>query len=288
VVTTAALGSSLPICKAFRDARVERRSSDPLRRRVHVLRVGHEMSDKAAMTLLKDAGKIVEVPYHSYLIESSDGLVLVDTGSSVRWREVHPQQLVEYWPVMLKEEEHLDRMLKRELGFSVDDVHYVINTHLHYDHCGNNEMFQNAKFLVSEAEFAHAMAPGWWEALPYVRAVFDKPKLKYQVIRGNHEVLPGVELIPTPGHTEGHQSVVIQLEESGPLILAGDAIYFRENLETPILPGVYVDARRYAESADRLKSLVDTRRGTLLLSHWREYLTPQGWFPLKEGVHTFE
>lgn len=245
------------------------------------------MSDKAAMTLLKDAGKIVEVPYHAYLIEDSKSTILVDTGPSLRWQELHPEALVKYWPVHMREDEHLDTVLQK-LNFSSKDIDYVINTHLHYDHCGNNEMFSHASFLVNENEFAHAMAPGWWEAFPYIRVLFDNPKLKYQLVKGESELLPGIDIIPTPGHTEGHQSVVVQLEKTGPLVLAGDAIYFRENLEAPILPGVYVDARRYAESADKLKNYVDLRGATLLLSHSREYHSGKAWMPFKQGIQTFQ
>ena len=256
-------------------------------RKLHVIPCGHEMGDKGSLTLLKDSGKIVEIPYHSYLIEDSECTVLVDTGSSVRWKELHPEPLAKYWPVHLKEEEHLDKMLA-SLGFTTKDVDYVINTHLHYDHCGNNAMFPKATFLVNEAELAHALSPGWWEAFPYVRAVFDLPNLRYEAVNGEFEVLSGVKILPTPGHTEGHQSVLVQLDKTGTFVLAGDAIYLRENLEDPILPGLYVDARRYAQSMKELKHIVDLQKGTLLLSHSNEYLSSDGWKPLRNGVHTFD
>jgi glyoxylase-like metal-dependent hydrolase (beta-lactamase superfamily II) len=256
-------------------------------RKVHVLPVGYEMGDKGGLTLLKGAGETVEIPYHSYLIEDAEANVLVDTSSSVRWKQLHSKALVKFWPVHMKPEERPDRMLQ-SVGFSPDDIDYVVNTHLHYDHCGNNAMFPNATFLVQETELSHAAFPGWWEAFPYVRKVFDISGLKYRSLEGDFEVIPGVKLIQTPGHTEGHQSVVVELEKSKVVVLAGDAIYLRENLEDPILPGLYVDARRYAESMQRIRDIVERNEGTLLLSHSREYLSPKGWRKLRPGVSTFE
>jgi N-acyl homoserine lactone hydrolase len=256
-------------------------------RRVHVLPCGYEEVDKGILTFMKDYGRILKVPYHAYLIEAEDSIILVDTGSSVRWKELHPPSLLSQFPIHIEEHEHLDKLLK-SIGFATDDVNYVINTHLHYDHCGNNEMFPKASFLVNEAELAHALAPDWWEAPGYVRAVFDDRKIRYDTISGEFEVVPGVEIISTPGHTEGHQSVVVKLEKTGILVLTGDAIYIRENLEGPILPGLYVDARSYAQSVRKLKHLTDLHKGTMLLSHSREFLSPQGWKSMKQGIQTFE
>lgn len=95
-----------------------------------------------------------------------------------------------------------------------------------------------------------------------------------------------MRIIPTPGHTAGHQSVVVKLEKTGTLVLAGDAISHRENPELPILPGLYVDAELYAHSMDQLKQLAES--GTLVLTHSREYLTRNAWLPMKDGVQVFE
>lgn len=256
-------------------------------RRVHVLLCGHEESDKGYLTLMKDCGKTVSVPYHAYLIEDSEYNILVDTGASIRWRELHPETLVKTSPVFIENNERIDHVIE-SIGFSNNDISYVINTHLHYDHCGNNEMFPQARFLVNASELSHAMAPGWWEAFSYVRAVFDKSNLKYDLLTGDFEVLPGISIIQTPGHTEGHQSIVVQLEATGTLVLAGDAIYIRENLEGPALPGIYVNAEQYALSMAKLKRIIELRKGTLLLSHSREYFTTSGWRILEKPVQVFQ
>lgn len=254
---------------------------------MHALPCGYEISDKGALTLNKDVGTNVKIPYYAWLIEDPKYTILVDTAVSVRWREVHPEALVKAYPPHLEEDERLDTLLAK-LGFNARDVDIVINTHLHYDHCGNNEMFPQARFLVNETELRHAENPGWWDAAGYVQALFNIPRLKYKTVTGSQAVTPGVSIIPTKGHSPGHQSVLVQLEKTGLLALGGDAIYLRENLETPILPGIYWNAERYASSMKKLKNLVETRKATLLLSHSPEYCTPEGWQPLGQGIHSFE
>jgi len=245
------------------------------------------MGDKGTLTLMKGVGEIVRIPYHSYLIEDPEATVLVDTGSSVRWRELHPETLVKAFPVHLKEEDHLENTLS-SLGFTTKDIDYVINTHLHYDHCGNNEMFPQATFLVNKNELAHALVPEWWEASSYVRAVFDNPRLRYESIEGEFQITSGVKIIPTPGHTVGHQSVFVELAKTGLLVLAGDAIYLRENLEDPVLPGLYADAELYANSMKFLKHIVGLRKGTMLLSHSDEYFCPDGWKSPNRRIEVFD
>ncbi len=254
---------------------------------MHALPCGYEVSDKAALTLNKDVGTNVKIPYYSWLIEDSRHTILVDTAVSVRWREVHPEALAKAYPPHLEQDERIDTLLGK-VGFDTSDVDIVINTHLHYDHCGNNEMFPQARFFVNEAEFNHAMSPGWWDAGGYVQALFKIPGLKYKKLKASCDVTPGVRIIPTTGHSLGHQSVLVRLERTGLLAIGGDAIYLRENIETPILPGIYWNAEKYAESMRKLKHLVEARKATLLLSHSPEYFTPEGWRPLGEGIHTFE
>jgi len=70
-------------------------------------------------------------------------------------------------------------------------------------------------------------------------------------------------------------------------VIAGDAILSRENLEGPVLPGLYVDARKYAQSMARLKRLIEMYKGTMLLSHSKEYLSWDGWKRMEDGVHVF-
>ena len=102
----------------------------------------------------------------------------------------------------------------------VSRVALVVNTHLHFDHCGSNHLFPHAPIYVQEAEYTAAHSLPHFTILPWV----DFPGARYAPISGEQEILPGVRLLPTAGHTPGHQSVALETER-GLVVLAGQAIY---------------------------------------------------------------
>jgi N-acyl homoserine lactone hydrolase len=147
-------------------------------------------------------------------------------------------------------------------------VEWVILTHLHWDHAGNCGLFPQARIVVQEAELRYAIAPGrffrrgylspesgWPLSPPYI-----VPNL--MTVRGEHEVAPGVSVVPAPGHTPGSQAVIVRTA-SGPYCIAGDALMTYENLETDTPPGYHVDVDASLDSLDLLK----TRAVRLLPSH---------------------
>jgi N-acyl homoserine lactone hydrolase len=108
----------------------------------------------------------------------------------------------------------------RGLGVDLDDVRLVVNCHLHRDHGGGNRELPGRPLLVQRAELAAAREPGYT-----VPALVDFPGATYEVLDGEAEILPGARVVPTPGHTDGHQSLVIDCAE-GPVVLLGQAYEF--------------------------------------------------------------
>jgi N-acyl homoserine lactone hydrolase len=104
------------------------------------------------------------------------------------------------------------------------DVAHVINTHLHYDHCGGNRLFPGIPIHVQARELADARTLDNYT----IREWVDFEGATYVEHEGEVEVLPGIRLLPTPGHTDGHQSVLV--ETSGrPVVVGGDvAVWFGE------------------------------------------------------------
>src|SRR6266540_2807312 len=99
------------------------------------------------------------------------------------------------------------------------DVACVINTHLHFDHCGGNRLFPGVPIHVQARELAEAHALSDW---------VEFPGATYVEHDGEAEVLPGIRLLPAPGHTSGHQVVVVDTPD-GTVVLGGDVAYsFRE------------------------------------------------------------
>ena len=148
-------------------------------------------------------------PGFVHTIEHRDGLVLVDTGMI----DSTPELDAEWSPTPYP----LDPELVRRVAV-------VINTHLHFDHCGGNRLFPGLPIHVQARELADARQRDGYTIRDWV----DFPGATYVEHDGEVEILPGVRLVPAPGHTEGHQIVVIETDE-GPIVLGGDVGYsFRE------------------------------------------------------------
>ena len=143
-------------------------------------------------------------PTLGYLI---DGQLLVDTGMGH-----HPEIDDHYRPARIPLAEAL-----AAAGSRIDDIRYVVNCHLHFDHCGGNPLLPGRPVFAQRAELD--LARGEDYTLP---ELIDHPGARYEELDGEAEVLPGVLIVPTPGHTAGHQSVVVTLPD-GTVIVAGQS-----------------------------------------------------------------
>ena len=154
-------------------------------------------------------GPGIDVVY-GYLVRDRDHCVLVDTGvgfgSDVIDRIYAPERFD----------------LAEALGYldvSPDEVTAVVNSHLHFDHCGGNDLFRGVPIFVQQAELdaarePHYTVPGW----------VDFAGASYAPLRGVHSISDHLTLVPTPGHTPGHQSLVIRAD-GGVEIVVGQAAY---------------------------------------------------------------
>ena len=148
-------------------------------------------------------------PVFAFVIRHAGGAILVDTGVGGHKgieRMYRPQR----------------RPLAEALGgigLAPEDVAALVNTHLHFDHCGENALFPGVPVYVQRREYEAAREP-----LYTVADYVDAPGLAYEQVDGEREIVEGVRLIPTAGHTPGHQSVVV--EGGGQrVVIAGQAVY---------------------------------------------------------------
>ncbi|MDA8063519.1 MAG: MBL fold metallo-hydrolase [Actinomycetota bacterium] len=146
-------------------------------------------------------------PCLGYLVRHPDGLVLFDTGMGS-----HPELDAHYRPRRRPLPEAL-----AAAGASVAEVTLVVNCHLHFDHCGGNPSLAGRPVVAQRTELE--LARGADYTLP---ELVDAPGLQYLEVDGEAEVLPGVIVVPTPGHTAGHQSLVVRLDD-GTVIVAGQS-----------------------------------------------------------------
>jgi N-acyl homoserine lactone hydrolase len=156
------------------------------------------------------AATFAGLPVYVHAIEHPDGLVLVDTGML----DSTPELDREGAPVPMPE--NIPR-----------DVLCVINTHLHFDHCGGNRLFPGVPIHVQRLELHAAHHPHEWVNFP------DATYIEHD---GEAEVLPGIRLLPTPGHTPGHQSVLVDTPD-GLIVIGGDVAYTFNELENGATEG---------------------------------------------------
>lgn len=160
------------------------------------------------------------MPVYVHVIDHPGARVLVDTGMT----ELHPAVVAAFDPVLYP-------LNKQDLDLAGIDI--VVNTHLHADHCGGNHLFAGKGIYVQrrELEDAHSNT----EEYP-IREWVDAPGVEYTPVDGELELLPGLRLVPAPGHTRGLQIVVI--ETGGrPVVVGGDvAVWFGE-LDKPSSEG---------------------------------------------------
>jgi N-acyl homoserine lactone hydrolase len=145
-------------------------------------------------------------PCLGYVVQHRDGLLLVDSGMGS-----DPEVDAHYRPFRYSLEAAL-----AGAGVHADDVEMVVNCHLHFDHCGGNPELAGRTIFTQRIELEAARSAENY-TLPHL---IDAPGLRYEELDGEAEVLDGVLVIPTPGHTAGHQSVVIR-HEDGTIVVAG-------------------------------------------------------------------
>lgn len=194
--------------------------------------------------------ELVYCPVWSALLRTPEGLILFDTGL----HPVHverPDATFGQSPTMVVTMETDDAVVARlaSAGVKPDDIAVVVNSHLHFDHAGNNRAFPNATFVVQAEHLAFA------KGKPNFPAIYwDDPALRYMPASGRARVAAGIEVVPTPGHAPGHQSLVVDLAETGRVVLCGDAAFTRANLERGEIPGQ--DPAAGKESLALIRSLV--------------------------------
>ena len=186
------------------------------------------------------------IPVHGFVIKHPKaGAILVDTG--VGW----PDDIVKEWRIVNRRA--ADAMAEHDL--SPADVRIVINTHLHFDHCGQNAVFKHAPFYIQRPELDRArreekLTSEW----------FDFAGARFELLDGDAEVAEGVRVVATPGHTVGHQSVVVETEGGG-AIMIGDAAYtsdiYRKGDEADFGPwrGQFDDRAAWSSSLRRLHEM---------------------------------
>lgn len=238
-------------------------------RRLYLLLCGYEIIPKTVSVRGADPSLLMCEPICAYLLETTRGWVLFDTGLDPA-RLKDPAQRERFLtapgsiaPIVRPEHELLPQLAR--LGVAPADVAAVILSHVHYDHTGHLKHFDRAALYIQRLEYAHAMGD---HGNP---AVFDDdlrlPDRDWRLVDGDWELMPGVRGVLTAGHMPGHQSLVVDLPRGGTKILVADAGDLHENFAREVAPGECPDPAQGIAAIRKLKAIQRATGGDLVLFH---------------------
>ncbi|MDR0851100.1 MAG: N-acyl homoserine lactonase family protein [Clostridiales Family XIII bacterium] len=184
-------------------------------------------------------------PIISYYLESPTHKIVVDTGGIV------PDGI--HWEPYTRNEDQEPGNALKKLGVSADDIDMVIFTHLHWDHACSNDAFKNARFIVQKKEYDFVADPETsnkgYEAELVLRTT-------YETVDGDVEIVPGISVVLTPGHSVGSQCILIDTAD-GTYMITGDTVPLYRNWESsPRVPtGIFSDLDTILRSYEKLGKL---------------------------------
>ena len=245
-------------------------ANDTLIRQLYVLLCGYEIIPRSISLRGADPRFLHAVPITAYLIDTERGWVLFDTALDPANIEDPVRRATCFtdhgWdpPPAVLAAHRLETQLAA-IGVAFSDIQTVILSHLHADHSGYLKYLSPSRVLIQQAEFAHAFSakagPAWF------RDDYESPGIAWEVIDGDFEVMPGLSLLFTPGHTPGHQSALLVLPDGPPVILAADVGDLLQNFREERLPGEAADDAVALASLRRLSSLEQSLGARMLLTH---------------------
>lgn len=229
--------------------------------KLHLLNNGYFTIDKSLLVYAKYQGQIYEAALKPLLIKTEKENILVDTGIG-KLPDTH-----EKFHTIKRNKDQTLKMQLQKFDLKPEDIDIVANTHLHFDHCGNNVLFPKAKFYVQADEIRYAYAPDRFQRAAYVQEFFDI-KVEYVPLKGKYEIVDNISVAPTPGHCPGHQSIIIKEREKN-YVYCGDVAPLSENLEKRNIPGVLHRADEALKSIDSLRHI---ENAVYIFSHDNEQM----------------
>ncbi len=239
--------------------------------RMYVLECGEsKTSDVSLWSPGVDVGVAREFSDNCYLIRHGERWLLWDSGMSDAIATKPDGVVVGNGMLTLYVHKTLASQLEA-LGVAPTDITDLAFSHFHGDHVGNANLFTAATLLVQRAEYDLAFGPdathvGYAPAL-YAR-LRDNPVVK---LEGDHDVFGdgSVTILSTPGHTPGHQSLLVRLPKQGAVVLSGDLVHFRENWDEKRVPARNFDRKQSLAAMERIAELLVTEKAVLWINHDR-------------------
>ena len=229
--------------------------------RLYVLDCGENIGkDQSRWSPGVNEGKSIEFSDNCYLIRHARGLLLWDTGIPDAVAAMPQGMVVANGAITQRRARTLAAQLAG-IGVKPADITYVAVSHTHGDHVGNVALFPSSTILIQGAEYNWAMSQ------PTKPSFAATPK--FERLSGDHDVFGdgSVTILSTPGHTPGHQSLLVLLPKTGALVLTGDAVHFRDNWENRRVPSMNTSREQTLASLQRIADVLEQRKAQLWINH---------------------
>ena len=207
-----------------------------------------------------NVGKSMDMAENCYLMHHTQGWLLWDTGvtdaiAAMPDGQAPADPRAIYW----RRPKTLASQLEA-LGVKPAEIKYLAISHTHPDHIGNVELFPQAMLLVQKVEYE------WPSPLGVGRFKPEHPVTK---LEGDYDVFGdgSVTIIATPGHTPGHQSLLVKLPKTGAIVLSGDAVHFKDNWDNRRVPSINTDKDKTAASMQRIADVLAKEKAQLWINH---------------------
>ena len=233
--------------------------------RLYALDCGHlEFKDLSFFSDIGeyDGGKSGVIAVPCFVIRHSQGTLVWDTGLSPAFPKG-----VNAAGVSGGFEGSVEKQLA-QIGLTSGSVNYLAFSHLHSDHTGNANLFKSATWIMNKDELAWALAGG--SGSPVEVATFSAYKTaKTHMIDGDYDVFGDgtVRILKTPGHTPGHQVLMLRLQKAGTVILAGDLYHFRADRASRLVPLFNTDRAQTLASFDRVERIAHNTHARVVIEH---------------------
>ena len=221
---------------------------------IRPLEITRAVLPKSMFTYLLNFDQTINTSLYSWYIEGAKERILIDSSTPAAFLTQHGFMGDDVKPIT--------EQLEEKLGIIPDDIDIVIYTHLHLDHTGNAGLFKNARNIVQKAELDFAFNP-----YPFFAGLYPTDTIKdinFETIEGEKEIIEGIRVVPSPGHTPGGQSVLIDTK-MGKMAIPGFCCV-QENFDPPepfnqffpfLIHAVHTDPMQAFNSALKLKEMAD-------------------------------
>ena len=203
-----------------------------------------------------------------FLIHHPKGWVMWDSGLSDDL--VNQKEGTDAWIFHLRMNKTVMSQFEK-IGIHPSDVDYFAFSHIHNDHTGNANYFKSAKLIMQEKEYDIAFNP---DKRPFNYDDYKELENSEVIkLNGDFDLFGDgrVQFISTPGHTPGHQSLLLKLENTGSVIISGDIAYYQENYQNKGIPTFNTSKEDSLASIEKIKQLVENKNAQLWIQHDKEH-----------------